>query len=341
MSLWSSVRAVGLVLLLTGCEQAILPAGTCAEGCDAGQQIETTHGDGGHRGASGCMTDVASPVSVPAPTEAGGFQDIQQIAFDPQGQLFVLSREWRDGQWTGTVFVLSADASRSVVRTMGQGTLGMVRGMALAPNGRVFVVSYQRFSGDPTLHSFEPDGTPRAPATLEEMSGATSIVVDPQGRVVVGDTGFYRFDQDGTVESHFGDWGIAPRKVGQPMSLVFADDGRLWVADLARNNLQQYDPTSGAHLHEMGGRGEGPGYFDEGAPDEERWGPTSVAMAGSQALYANDPFQSRIQKLSFAGDFLGEFRFGGSRIIGSLAIEPSTGHLYVARKTSIDILCPF
>ncbi len=313
--------------------------------CGCPESIRVVGDDGGiPGGGDGCMTDYRSRVSVPAPTGDARLYGVTGIAFDGERNLYVLNRETPVSQ--SHVTVLSPAPEHRLIRSFGRGDLGVVRDLAVASDGTTYVVDWDDQNGTPTIFRYSPEGVleDRFETTEPDMANdmALSVALDDENILYVGGRVLFRYRTDGTYVDDFGEEGPNPGQVLLPLGLAWDPRGYLWIADLFRNTIHQFDLSTRAQALEFGGRGTELGMFDGGAEDGVFWGPTKVALDTAGNLYATDPWSSRLQKLDRAGGSLGSFPFGGSRELdGALAIEPSNHHLYLARGNTIDIVCPF
>lgn len=346
-----------LCLLLVGCPESIrvatdagtpgLDVGTSPE--DAASPSDAGLEDGGPRDSGAadagaemsCMTDFLNRVQVPSPVGEGRFATVRGMAFDADNNLYVLSRA--GPPYEGYVTVLSPAPRHDFIRTYGRGEMGLVRDIAVDQEGNSYVVDWNHMSTEPpVLRKHSPAGALTTYELTEpdmQNDQAYAVAVH-QSTLYVSGLVLFRYGTDGTYVDFFGMAGTGPGQVLLPTGLTYDPRGYLWVADLYRNRVHQYDLTTGQHLFSIGGRGTALGQFDGGAEDGVYYGPTRVVIDASGNLIVNDPFASRLQKLDSLGTPLGEFSFGGSREIGPLAIEPTTGNVYVARANGIDIVCP-
>ncbi len=330
---------------LAACPQSI--SVWCGDaGCsDAGITDAGAHGDGGNPPGCTVPAEIGNPVKVPDPS--GLLNQCQSLVFDSSRNLLALCEDVDGGG--GYVVELSPSPQHQLVRTIGRGTLGIALDFALDPVNNVYVVQYDSNQpGTGRIFVFSPDGTPAgiwpdpSDAGLPE---AFSIAIDSASNVYVGENVIEKYTTSGTHEATIGVSGCNPGELSWAIGLNW-HAGTLWVADLARNMVESYDPATGSEVGEFGGRGCGHGYFDcnvggNCSGSATFWGPTRIAIDAQNHVFANDPFDSRIQKFGIAGDYQTEFDFGGPQDIRPIALEPSTGNLYVARDSEVDILCPF
>lgn len=348
-----------LCLLLVGCPESIRVA---TDGGSPGADAGPDRGDGGagadgsvedagfgddagradSGGDPGCMTDFMNRVQVPSPNGEGRFATVRGLAFDRDRNLYVLSRTGPSPE--GFVTVLSPAPDHDFIRTYGQGEMGLVRDIAVDDDRNSYVVDWDHMStAPPVLRKHTPSGTLTTFELTEpnmQNDEAYAVAVD-QTTLYVSGLVLFRYRTDGSYVDFFGTAGAGPGEVLLPTDVEYDPRGYLWVADLYRNRVHQYDLATGQLVLSIGGRGTQLGEFDGGAEDGVYYGPTRVVVDASGDLIVNDPWSSRLQKLDSLGTPLGEFSFGGSREIGPLAIEPSSGNIYVARANGIDIVCPF
>jgi hypothetical protein len=71
------------------------------------------------------------------------------------------------------------------------------------------------------------------------------LAVGPQDRVCASDPEGYRvlcFNDEGTFEVGWGEYGAGSNQFGLVAGLAFADDGSVWVADAGNARLMQFVP---------------------------------------------------------------------------------------------------
>lgn len=338
------LRSLGL-LVLGGCVQsiAVLDAGPSARGVDGGASktdaggLDATTTDAGH--PTSCSSAGGASVAVPSPAGPGSFRNIRAIQFDIRGNLFVLSRD-ASGAIRGFITELTPAPDHRFTRVIGEGVLTDVADFDRDLAGNFYVVEDPR-AGDVKVNIFDRTGTFDTSWTLDSMvqDTAISLAVDANNRVNIGDLVVSRYTADGTPIDFVGGWGVTTGRIGRSNDIAFDANGMMWIADVHRNRIHQFDPTTKSQVLEIGQRSGNSG-FDEGAPDNERWGPTRLALDAAGNIYANDPFASRIVKLAPNGRFIGEFDFGGPTDVWAIAVNPSDGNVYVGQGTFLHIICP-
>ena len=337
------IRSLLVVLALGGCTEPIRTAGLDG-GPPSPNIMDARPQDSGHIISSECSSVFTDRVEVSPPGGEARFQNIQVIAFDAKRNLYVLNRE--GSPETGYVTVLSPAPEHRLIGTYGRPHLGKVRGLAVLDSGASYVVEWTPPRNLPLMHRFSEARDHLGTFTLSGPNSANDqangvLANRAQDALFVSGLILLRYQLDGTYVDGFGRHGTDRGELFFPYQMALDSGEHLWVTDLFRNAILKYDPRTGELLSEFGGRGSELGQFDGGADPQESWGPTSIAIDHEDNLYVNDPWSSRIQKLDQFGSPLGAYEFGGSRAVGALALEPRTGHIYVARDTAIDVVCPF
>lgn len=153
----------------------------------------------------------------------------------------------------------------------------------------------------------------------------TDIAIDGQGRVFVADEGrndVQVFDSDGRFLSAWSEdrEGWLPR----PSSIVFDNDGNVWITHFTQNRVQKYSPA-GALLATIGEYGTGPGQFRN---------PGGVAVDSQGRVFVSDWGAATIQVFDAEGRFLamwGELGLEEGQLMGpNLALPDGAGSVYVA-----------
>jgi hypothetical protein len=290
--------------------------------------------------SSACMTELRQDIQVPSPSAPHAFQGVRSLVFDSARRLHVLSRQ--GPPFTGWVSVHEPAPSHRFIRGFGREQIRVAEDVVVRTNGDVLVLDWDpNGTAGPVVHEYDVNGTFRR--TIELGGGideAWGLALDDSGTLYVAGQVVARYDANGGLIDSIGRFGGAAGAIGIAKAVALDPRGYVWVASFIHNSLQQYDVSTRALVQQIGGRGVGPGLFDGDAADDWRWGPTRVALDGQGALYANDPYVGRIQKLSRQGVFLGEFGFGNTMEIGPVRVEPQTGNVYVGRGTGVAIVCP-
>lgn len=311
-------------------------------GVDDGQDAGVDGGhhpgvDGGTQVVQMSCTTASATVEVRVADPQLKLSGVRSMVFDSTGQLFVLDRALNTSN--GRVQVFSPAPDHRWLRTIGEGVVETARDMALDSRGRLHVLSKRLSAGEvSTVRIFEADGGLVGSWTPPDKSG-NGIASDGQGHLYVSEYGLDAYSEEGVFErqvvpeTNFPDgplpypWGMA---AAPPV---------IWVADMVKRAVVEIALADGSVRSGIGRKGTGPGEFDGDAPADVVYGPNRVVLDRAGHLYANDPYQSRIQKFSTQGAFLGAFTFAGQSV-GGLAVEPQSGNVYVGRGSAIAIVCP-
>jgi DNA-binding beta-propeller fold protein YncE len=196
----------------------------------------------------------------------------------------------------------------------------------------------------------------------KEFDSPTAIAVDPNGNILVADTGNGRvekFSPDGSFVARIKGFeapsGIAIDRAGNiyvaeigskhrvqklgpdgsfiaawapglygPRNIAIDPEGSIYVVDSGRNRIVKFSPD-GQVLASLGSEGSGDGQFR---------GVSSVAVdPGSKRVYAADPINSRIQVFDSNGKFLSKWsvpEWGKAMGYEDLAIDSQAGRLYAS-----------
>jgi DNA-binding beta-propeller fold protein YncE len=186
------------------------------------------------------------------------------------------------------------------------GSLNSPRGLAVAPNGDVYVADL----GNGRVSVYGADGAFKfvfgklgaEPGKAKEgqFNEPSSVAVGPDGSVYVADTWNQRvqkFDAKGKYLSEIDDGFYSPRNVAVDRA------GNLYVADTGHSQVKVLDP-SGHEIKVLGGLGGGGGEFKE---------VFGVAVNSRGEIFVADPGNRRIQKFSAlpAGDYVKSVKVPG------------------------------
>jgi DNA-binding beta-propeller fold protein YncE len=167
----------------------------------------------------------------------------------------------------------------------------------------------------------------RTPAL--NVDGPSGLTVDPNGRLLVADTHFYRvlvYDREGRILQQLGDGvqGTTPGRFGYPTDVVVDSKGNFYVSEYGENDRIQVFSPEGKWLRQWGGHGMDPGQFLR---------PRALAIDDQDRLYLADSCNHRIQVFDTEGKLL---RMWGDRGMApgqmsypyDIALGPD-GNLYV------------
>lgn len=190
----------------------------------------------------------------------------------------------------------------------GAGQFQRPAGLAVDGDGNVYVAD----SLNNRVQKLAPDGrllaTLGGPGQFREPWG---VAVDKGGNVYVADTWNHRIEQFDRDLKLVRMWGRPPQQAdaanADPLELYGPRDiavdasGNLWVTDTGHARLVKFSPD-GQPLGAFGGRGSGPGQFQE---------PVSVAVAPNGDLLVTDTWNGRVQRFDASFGYKGEFRVDG------------------------------
>ena len=149
-----------------------------------------------------------------------------------------------------------------------------------------------------------------------EFDSPTGIAVDPDGNVLVADTGngrIEKFSPNGTFVTSIG-------KFDAPNGIAIDRAGNIYVAEVgSKHRIQKLGPD-GTFIAQWA-----PGFY----------GPRRIAIGPDDSIYVVDSGDNRIVKLSSDGEVLASWGSEGSgdgqfRGISSVAVDPTTNKVYVA-----------
>jgi DNA-binding beta-propeller fold protein YncE len=225
---------------------------------------------------------------------------------------------------------LKATEHRLLRRLGGQPALSRPRGVAVAPDGSVYVSD----NGNARVVRFGPEGARLGefgrPGDGEvEFLDPTDLTFDGAGHLVVLDSenAWVRwFDAEGR---------FLRRAVGpgagffHPRALTLDRAGRLVLADTGRSRLVVLDPN-GQVLRQIGEKGTGDGQLIE---------PTGVALDASGNLYAADPTNGTFIKFSPEGEYQWHIVIPkGVTVVGPHAATAPDGWIYLTDPSRRQVL---
>jgi uncharacterized protein (TIGR03663 family) len=232
------------------------------------------------------------------------------------------------------------------------GQFKVPRTVAFAPNGDILVLDsgngrVQRFAADGTyLSKFGKIGTTDGLLNIIQYDGgAGGLATDEEGNIYVSDSWNYRvqkFDSQGNFLLKFGE----PFDAKGELSLastrpngfygprgIFYDrtKGELYLADTGNRRVAVFD-KNGNFLRQFGGRGSGPGQFDE---------PVALAVSPNGNVYVTDLRNKRVQLLDRDGKYISEVKVPSWRdqnLNEPYVTLDSTGKVYVSDPANAKIL---
>jgi predicted membrane-bound mannosyltransferase/sugar lactone lactonase YvrE len=186
-----------------------------------------------------------------------GFNAPRSLAFAKNGTVYVAdSRNHRilHMDMEGKVLHEWGSFADGVETQIGAGTFNEPWGIALAPDGSVYVTDtwnhrIEKFTS--TGKFITAWGIFGQGETPDSFYGPRGLAVDAEGRVYVTDTGNKRiavFDEDGKFITEFGSAGFDPGQFDEPVGIAIDKNGKVYVVDTWNQRIQTFTPieTEGA-----------------------------------------------------------------------------------------------
>lgn len=187
------------------------------------------------------------------------------------------------------------------------GSLQNPRGIAVAPDGSVYVVE----TGNNRVQHFDPagkllhswgtfSGTDALKAPNGEFNEPWGIAVGSDGSVYVADTWNHRIQKFSATGTFLKTWGLYQASDPEyqlfgPRAVAVDSQGRVFVADTGDKRIMIY-ASDGKYLNQIGAEGSGDGQLDE---------PVGLAFGLDGSLYVADAWNLRIQIFrELGGDWL-------------------------------------
>ncbi len=165
----------------------------------------------------------------------------------------------------------------------GPGQLKSPYGLAIAPNGDVFISTYT----PPRVQRFTRDGQYLLEWPIQVLPDG--LACDASGNVYVADNYGYRILKYTGTGEYLGQWGSYGSGPGQflfPVRIAIGTDGIVYVDDFGNQRIAMFTPD-GALLGQWGTPGTGIGQFDH---------PIGIATAPDGSVYVCDTNNSRVQR---------------------------------------------
>ena len=273
----------------------------------------------------------------------GQFSRPMGVAVDAEGRLYVAD------EVNSRISIFGPDGAFE--RSIGQDDgINFTRpnGIAVASDGQIVVADTWNFQ----VQSLSPDGTfelawgergefgmAAQPEPFTAFWGPRAVVVGPDNRVYVADTGNKRvrvYTETGQYVRDIGSGGGGPGQLDEPVGLALHPDGRLFVADTWNRRVSVFDSATGAFLYTFVVRG----WY------EELGNRPYVAVDGARdRVYVTDPDAGRVLVYDTLGNCLGSFGQasrenpgpGQFTTVGGIAVDAG-GNVYIADAGSGRVL---
>ena len=249
-------------------------------------------------------------------------------------------------------FIAPGDLSQS----MGfPGQLNHPRGMAVGPDGSLYVIDSQ----NARVSIFDPQGkfvtTFGTPSTTDPNSQAVppggtfrepwGIAVGQDGKIYVADTWNHRvqvFDSKGTLLKMWGVYEqLPPGQPGKPdgfwgpRDIAVDNQSNVYVADTGNKRIRVFD-SNGKYLHDIGQGGAGVGQLNE---------PVGLAInPETNELFVADTWNRRIEVYALDGTYRRSWNlqaWAGTTDSGNrpyLALDRTDTHLFVTDPDTARVL---
>lgn len=271
-------------------------------------------------------------------SEPGEFLHVEDFAWTMDGKLLVTD--------AGHAFIQVFDPADGTYlarfggKSIGEGGLAKPEGIAVAPNGDVYVADYDtgfinRYDADFKLIDFfsEYGSKPGQNIRSEFMS-----IYD--GKLYMADAGNHQvdvFDLSGKFLFDFGGQGTADGLLDNPEAAKVNSIGEVFVSDLGNDRVQVFD-AQGRFLRSFGKSGSGEGEFLV---------PAGIAFDAKDNVYVGELGNDRVQVFTREGQFLASFGRKGSEPgemgnVHGIIVEQETGRIFIAdtKNNRVQIFRP-
>lgn len=277
-----------------------------------------------------------------------------RLAFDENGRSYMISSHTTPPGFVNRIII--RDPDWNLLGYIGEpGEFGVLRGVAVAPDGRVYVVD----AGRSLIRVFEQNaGSPGLSYTQVRSFGSAFFGGDARGIAIDGDNGWVyvvdaaasqieKFDMvgnhlltwgsEGTDPGQFGDGGREVTLTADPRSGFESGPPVVAVADFGNNRVNVYD-SSGTFLWDFPSPPLPP-------PDDGFNQLQDVAVSPTgEFVYTADTFNHRVQKFDTAtGDIVTLWGYRGSdapyamNYPRGIAVDPDNGDVWLDNTREGDI----
>jgi streptogramin lyase/Ca2+-binding RTX toxin-like protein len=226
---------------------------------------------------------------------AGQFDSPQGLTVDNEGDVWVAD--------TGNDRIQRFSAAGEFLGQFGASGEGEERlrepqGVAVEPEGFVWVAD----TGNNRMKAFFPEGEylfgrGGTGSGEEEFSAPRGIAIDGED-IWIADTGNDRAQGLlGGPAVHFGGSASGLGHLSAPEAIAKDSEGNFWVADTAKDRIQQFD-SEGEFVYYLGGSGHGEGALAE---------PADVAVDPEGDIWIADTGNDLVQEFSVWGFFMRQF----------------------------------
>ncbi len=188
----------------------------------------------------------------------------------------------------------------------GNGQFAYPRGVAVAPNGTIYVADKENHR----IQYFSASGQYQGQwGSSGEGNGQfispSAVAVARDGSVYVADYDLHRiqrFSATGQFLSKWGSHGSGDGQFANPVNIEIAPDGTIYVADEQNHRIQRFSAT-GQFIAKWGANGQADSQFN---------GLRDVAVSSDDSMYVVDLGNARIQQLAKTGLFLRKWGSAGT-----------------------------